>query len=45
MIFFAVFDVAADCSEAVVLRATRIVLSTAMPNLNWGGRLGVSHFF
>ena len=31
VIFFAVFDVAADCSEAMVLRGTRIVLSTAMP--------------
>ena len=31
VIFFSVFDVAADCSEAMVLRATRIVLSTAIP--------------
>ena len=31
MIFFAVFDVAEDCSEAMVLRVTKIVLSTAIP--------------
>ena len=31
VIFFAVFDLAKDCSEAMVLRATKIVLSTAIP--------------
>ena len=31
MIFFAVLDVAEDCSEAMVLRATKNVLSTAIP--------------
>ena len=31
MIFFAVFDVAADCSEAMLLRENRILLSTVMP--------------
>ena len=31
MIFFAVLDVAEDCSEEMVLRETKIVLSTAIP--------------
>ena len=31
MIFFAVLDVVEDCSEAMVLRATKIVLSTEIP--------------